>query len=624
LEAGLDEFEERDELAEDEDLLAFVAEFFEALEEGVEFGAGDLAVGAGNEGGMAADLAEAEEAREDVEAHGVEGAGGFDTEELGAGALEFGVVKGALFAVEIDEDDVFGARRELGGDLCLRAAQHEVADAAAEAGGGGGILDGILAAEAGLAAEETGLGEGEEAPEIEQAVLDGRAGEGDAVERGNRAGDGSGLARGVLDELGFVEDYGVPTVAVEPLGVEAELGVVDDEDRGAVGGAGHTRGEGNQRRERLGGELRGEALGLGEPAVHDALGADDESAERFRGAGGGVGVRLVQEPREGLHGSAETHVVGQDAAKAAGGEVREKLEALLLVGPQGCAQAGGQGRSGDRGESGGALAKRVGEEGVFDGEGVDLGDELERVEAVLGGLAGGEHVLGAQAEAVERGFGAVVGGLRELEAAPTVAGEADPFAAGLEEERKFVGLEFGVLNAEFDGEVEPVAALAGGGSGGDSTLPRSAGPSRPSSMGEASISRSGGSVSRQARNSSGNVFDIERAQTLTQRFHVRRNSPKRAAMALAPLRSNSRSGSSAARGAGALPGVHCQPRSPSQDLFAGRVAGAGEELRVEIFGGVGLGVGGAPALDDGAERDTADAAFEGGGQAEARGRGGAT
>eukprot|EP01034_Spumella_vulgaris_P002039 gene2039-2653_t len=40
---------------------------------------------------------------EDVEAHGVEGAGGFDAEEPGAGALEFGVVEGALFAVEIDE-----------------------------------------------------------------------------------------------------------------------------------------------------------------------------------------------------------------------------------------------------------------------------------------------------------------------------------------------------------------------------------------------------------------------------------------------------------------------------------------------------------------------------------------
>ena len=38
-----------------------------------------------------------------------------------------------------------------------------------------------LAAEAGLVAEEAGLGEGEEAPEVGEAVFDGRAGEDEAV-----------------------------------------------------------------------------------------------------------------------------------------------------------------------------------------------------------------------------------------------------------------------------------------------------------------------------------------------------------------------------------------------------------------------------------------------------------
>ena len=470
LEARLDEFEQGDELAENEHLLAFVAEFFKALEEGVEFGAGDFAVGPGDERGVAADLAEAQEAGEDVEAHGVEGAGGFDAEELGAGAFELGVVEGALFAVEIDEDDVFGARRQLGGDLGLGAAQHEVADAAAETSSGGRVFGRILAAETGLGAEEAGLRKGEEAPEIKETIFDGRAGERDAVRGGDGARDGGGLARRVFDELSFVENDRIPVVAVKPRGVQAELSVVDDEQGAAIRGAGHFGAVGNERREDFSGEFGRETFGLGEPAVHHALGADDDSAKRFFiGAArlsGGVGVGLVQEPGEGLHGFTETHVVGQNTAEAAGREVREKLKPFFLIRAQGGAQAGGKRRGGNRGEGGGALAERVGEGGVFGGEGIDLGDELERVQPVFRGFAGGEHVFGAEAETVEGSFGAVVGGRGELEASPTVVGQADPFAARLEEQGEFVGLERGVFDAEFDGEVEPVAAFAGGGCGG--------------------------------------------------------------------------------------------------------------------------------------------------------------
>ncbi len=103
-------------------------------------------------------------------------------------------------------------------------------DAAAETGEGGGIGLGVLAFEGGLGAEEAGLGEGEEAPEIGEAVLDGRAGEDEAVARGEGAGDDGALARGVFDELTFVEHDGVPSDGLEPLGVKAELGVLRDED----------------------------------------------------------------------------------------------------------------------------------------------------------------------------------------------------------------------------------------------------------------------------------------------------------------------------------------------------------------------------------------------------------
>src|SRR4051794_27051501 len=91
-----DDFQHRHELAEDEDLMPLVAELLEPLEERVELGARKIAVRGVDEGGMAADLAQAQEAREDIEAHRGERLVRFDAEELGAGALELGVVEAAL------------------------------------------------------------------------------------------------------------------------------------------------------------------------------------------------------------------------------------------------------------------------------------------------------------------------------------------------------------------------------------------------------------------------------------------------------------------------------------------------------------------------------------------------
>lgn len=72
-------------------------------------------------------------------------------------------------------------------------------DALGEAGAGGGVeLVVIEAFERGLAAEEAGLGEGEEAPEIEEAVFDGSAGEDEAVGGAEGAGGGRGGAGGFL------------------------------------------------------------------------------------------------------------------------------------------------------------------------------------------------------------------------------------------------------------------------------------------------------------------------------------------------------------------------------------------------------------------------------------------
>ena len=82
-----------------------------------------------------------------------------------------------------------------------------------------------------------------------------------------------------------------------------------------------------------------------------------------------------------------------------GGEVGEKVKPLVLVRAEGGGQAGGEWRRRERGEPGGAGAEIGGELGVARFEGGGFGGELEGVETVGGGLAGGEDLCGGEAEA---------------------------------------------------------------------------------------------------------------------------------------------------------------------------------------------------------------------------------
>ena len=154
---------------------------------------------------------------------------------MGAGAFQLGVVEAALGGLEFDDEFVFGARGQLGGGLGFGAAEQEVADAAVELAEGGGGFFVILPAEGGQSAEKAGLGEGEEAPEIGQAVFDGGAGEDEAVAGDESTGGEGGLAGGVFDVLAFVEDDGIPGFGAEPVSVEAELGVVENQKVGTEG-----------------------------------------------------------------------------------------------------------------------------------------------------------------------------------------------------------------------------------------------------------------------------------------------------------------------------------------------------------------------------------------------------
>ncbi len=252
-----------------------------------------------DEARIAADLAETEEGLENIEALGVELAGAFNTEEKRAGAFEFGVVEAALIALEFDDEFFLDPWGEILGDLRLGPSEEKMFYTVGEAlVGASGVLFIIVEAfEGSLAAEEAGLGEGEEAPEIEEAIFDGSAGEDEALACTEGAGRLGGGTRGVFDVLAFVENYGVPGFAGEGLGVQPQLGIVGDEKMGfecGEWGGGRLGGgwAGGEVGDEVGGEASGgegggEAGGLELPVDDDGLGADDEGAERAVGRAGG-------------------------------------------------------------------------------------------------------------------------------------------------------------------------------------------------------------------------------------------------------------------------------------------------------------------------------------------------
>ena len=130
-------------------------------------------------------MAEAEEGGEDVEAEFIELGGGFGFEEGAAGVLEFGEVVFLLGAFEGADEVFFDAVWEVGGDFFFGAPEEEGADAGAEAAAGVGVVFGIeVFGEGGAVPEDAGHGKGHDGPEVEEAVFDGGAAEGEAVTSG--------------------------------------------------------------------------------------------------------------------------------------------------------------------------------------------------------------------------------------------------------------------------------------------------------------------------------------------------------------------------------------------------------------------------------------------------------
>ncbi len=449
LEGFLEELERRDEGREHQHAVAGVLGFFDEFEEGLELrriGFGQLRV---EDARVGADLAEAEQLIEGRHLDaGLRGAAHLHLEDLLARGFEDLVVDLLLVVLEVAVDDLLDLGGQFGGDGDLGATedvrrghlQETVVVPLTFVG-----LDALL-----------GLGqiarhqEAEERAEVFEGVLDGRAGEDVAALRDELLDRLGGLRARVLDVLAFVADRRAPRHGGEGRDVAG---------KGAVGGDDEVEplqviGRGEAVLAVVGEDLqgRGEAAGFAAPVLDERSRADHD-------AGAVVRAVLAQGLHEGerLHGLAEAHFVGEQAAERMIMDMPEPGHADLLVDAEHLAQV-----LADRGglelrevaDRGRALAPGLGrgEGGLqFLGDGVgarEVGEADLQVEVqvhVALGLAG-DAALGV-ADRLHQ--------LRRDEARAAV-GVEEHAPAGKRFLDDLRGLAFGV---DADGEAEAVVLL---------------------------------------------------------------------------------------------------------------------------------------------------------------------
>ena len=267
---------------------------------------------------MAANLAQARERGEHVNLALVEPFSRDGLHDLLAAAAQFGQVKFALRFAQFAIAALLDAIGQILGDMFFQAAQQQRAQlggkpAAGDALGGIGVLfaAGLVGfGEMFLGAEVAGLDEINDAPEIEQAIFQRRAGQGEAL-LGFQLLDRLGHLRArVLDELRFVEDDRAEGEFLQSFQVAPQQGVVGDDHvvlRNLFAQVVPRRAAFQHQHF----QMRREAVGFAPPVVQHGGRANDQRGLGF------LAVALVQpgEPGQRLQRFAQTHVVGQNAAE---------------------------------------------------------------------------------------------------------------------------------------------------------------------------------------------------------------------------------------------------------------------------------------------------------------------
>jgi len=271
-----------------------------------------------------------------------------EAEDLLPLALQLAVVDRAVPRVQLDFEDVLHLRREVRGDLLLGAAPHQGADPTPQRGELLGValpLDGgpVDIGEPRRAGEQAGCDDREHRPQVHEAVLERRAGDGDLHRSGQAPGALVGLGLVILDELRLVEHQRTPRQGVVRLELDAEEGVRSHDDVGAVDVRGEVGPAPSARLlHRCHAQARREAGHLSGPVRHHAGGRHDQG-------------RVLEPPlllgpddgRDGLEGLAQAHVISQHAAESVVPQERQPVVALDLVRAKVGAHALGNRRPGD-------------------------------------------------------------------------------------------------------------------------------------------------------------------------------------------------------------------------------------------------------------------------------------
>ncbi len=228
----------------------------------------------------------------------------------------------------------FGARRQLLEHLLLGAAQDEGRDHPPQPQAHLHILipfDGDREAlvEVLPAAQQAGVDEAEEAPELTEVVFDGRARRDDAESAIEAEGRQRAFGAGVLDRLRLIQHDRLPGNVGERVAPGLHQAVAADHQVEGAEVVQHLLAIALTEQPHL---QRGrEAAGLVTPVQADRGGCDDQ-----RRATHGA----VKDRGEGLYGLAQSHVVGEAGAGTPGGQAAEPAIAVHLV----VAQLGVQGR----------------------------------------------------------------------------------------------------------------------------------------------------------------------------------------------------------------------------------------------------------------------------------------
>ena len=318
------------ELREHQHLLALIVQRLDELPERVEL-AGAGGVRGARERGMAADLAQARELGEDrdlpalqalhVHRHG---------RDHVARLAHLGQVQLALQGLQVAIEALFDALGKVARDLALQAPHEHRPHARREQATHERWRIGALVAtpELLLGAEQAGVHERHDAPQVERAVLERRAGERQAMPRTQLARGLTDRRHRVLDVLRLVQHGRAQFDLAPRLDVAPQQCVVGHQQVVRVG----VRQQVAASRAALehGHAQPGrKTFGLAAPVVHDRRRRHDQRRPER-----GIVLAQVQQPHECLHGLAQAHVVGQNRAHAERGRPRQEVHAFALVGPQ--------------------------------------------------------------------------------------------------------------------------------------------------------------------------------------------------------------------------------------------------------------------------------------------------